>query len=157
MALVVEDGSLVTGANSYITLAEFKTWADSRGIDYGTDYTLEQNILRATDYFERLHFIGWKTNETQPLQWPRVEALIDGYYVDSTEIPKEVKVAIYEATVAQIQGNSQLNTQDRRTISETVGDISITYAANSENRTITPALTYALNRLTVPAGAVSRM
>ena len=37
MALVVEDGSIVTGANTYVTVAEFKAWADDRGITYGDD------------------------------------------------------------------------------------------------------------------------
>ncbi|MFW0776261.1 MAG: DnaT-like ssDNA-binding protein, partial [Rickettsiales bacterium] len=30
MALVIEDGSIVSGANSYITVAEYSTWADAR-------------------------------------------------------------------------------------------------------------------------------
>jgi len=98
MALVIEDGSVVANANSYITVAEFKDWADARGITYGTDQAVEQAILRAMDWFERQFFIGNKANENQPLQWPRTEALIDGYYADATEIPKEVTTALYEAT-----------------------------------------------------------
>jgi protease II len=94
MALIVEDGSLVANANSYITLAEYKAWADARGLTYSADdTTVEQQILRAMDYLERIEYIGNKANENQPLQWPRTEALIDGYYADATEIPKEVKTA----------------------------------------------------------------
>jgi hypothetical protein len=156
MALVVEDGSVVSGANSYVTLTEFKTWADNRGIDYGTDYVLEQKILRAMDFLERQPFIGEKANEEQLLQWPRVEAVIDGYYVDATEVPTEVKKALYEATVVEIQGYSELNTQDRRTVMEKIGDITVQYASNSDNRTITPALTFALSKIVNSAYLVSR-
>lgn len=157
MALVIEDGSVVANANSYITVAEFKAWADSRGITYGTDEAVEQAILRAMDWFERQFFIGNKANENQLLQWPRTEALIDGYYADATEIPKEVKVALYEATKVQLDGYSELNEQDRKTITEKVGDISVTYAENSNNRTVTPALTFAMNRIAAPAGMVTRV
>jgi len=156
MALVVEDGSVVSGANSYVTLTEFKTWADSRGIDYGTDYVLEQKILRAMDFLEHQAFIGEKANEDQPLQWPRVEAVIDGYYVDATEVPTDVKKALYEATVVEILGYSELNTQDRRTVMEKIGDITVQYASNSDNRTITPALTFALSKIVNSGYLVSR-
>ena len=157
MALVIEDGSVVANANSYITVAEYKSWADSRGITYGTDEAVEQGILRAMDWFERQFFIGNKANENQLLQWPRTEALIDGYYADATEIPKEVKTALYEATKVELDGYSELNTQDRKTIREQVGDISVQYAENSENRVITPSLTFAMNRIVAPAGMVSRV
>jgi len=158
MALVIEDGSVVANANSYVTLAEFKSWADSRDISYNADDdVVEAQILRAMDYFERLFFIGNKANENQPLQWPRTEALIDGYYADATEIPKEVKIALYEATVVEAAGNSELETQGRKTLRERVGDIEVEYAENSENRTITPALQYALNRIVQPAFQVMRV
>jgi len=157
MALVVEDGSLVAGANTYITLAEFKAWADDRGISYGTDDAVNKQIYRAMDYFERLQFIGNKANENQPLQWPRTEALIDGYYADATEIPPQVKIAVYEAVLVEAAGDSELETQDRRTIREKVGDIEVQYAENSSNRKITPALQYALNKIVLPAFQVLRV
>ena len=157
MTLIIEDGSVVANANSYITVAQFKDWADSRGITYGTDQEVEQGILRAMDWFERQFFIGNKANENQPLQWPRTEALIDGYYADATEIPKEVITALYEATKVELDGNSQLNNEDRRTIREQVGDISVEYAENSNNRITTPALTFAMNRIVAPAVMVSRV
>ena len=158
MALVIEDGSVVSGANSYVTLAEFKAWADARDITYNADdNALEAQILRAMDYLERLFFIGNKANENQPLQWPRTEALIDGYYADATEIPKEVKTALYEATVVEAAGYSELENQSRKTLRERVGDIEVQYADNSENRTITPALQYALNRIVQPAFQVLRV
>lgn len=157
MALVVEDGSVVAGANTYVTLAEFKAWADDRGITYGTDAAVTQSIYRAMDYLERLQFIGNKANENQPLQWPRTEALIDGYYADATEIPTPVKLALYEAIVVEAAGNSELEVQDRKTIREKIGDIEVQYADNSENRKITPALQYALNKIVQPALQVLRV
>jgi len=157
MALVIEDGSIVSGANSYVTLDEYRAWANLRGITASdSDAVLERYVLRAMDYFEQLLFIGNKANENQLLQWPRTEALIDGYYADATEIPNQVKRAIYEAIKVEADGYSELNNQERRTIREKIGDIEIQYADNSENRTITPALTSALSKLVQPANLVSR-
>ena len=69
MALVVEDGSVVSGANSYITLADYRAWANARGISASdSDTVLERYVLRAMDYFEQLVFIGNKANENQLLQ-----------------------------------------------------------------------------------------
>lgn len=156
MALVQEDGSVVTGANTYVTLAEYKAWADDRGITYGTDAAVTQQIYRAMDYIESLRFIGDKANENQPLQWPRLGAVVDGYEVDGTEIPSQLKLAVYEAIKAEADGNSELAALDRRTISESVGDISVTYASNSSSRKTTPALTFALRKLIAPAMGVIR-
>ena len=156
MALVQEDGSVVTGANTYVTLAEYKAWADDRGITYGADAAVTQQIYRAMDYIESLRFIGDKANENQPMQWPRLGAIIDGYEVDGNEIPNLLKLAVYEAIKVEADGYSELAALDRRTISESVGDISVTYADNSSSRTVTPALTKALRKLVAPAIEVIR-
>jgi hypothetical protein len=158
MALVVENGSVVSGANSYITASEFRDWAFDRGITIAeSDQAIERYILRAMDYFETLNFIGNKANENQPLQWPRTEALIDGYYADATEIPVQVQRALYETTKVEIDGYSQYNTIDRRTIREKVGDIEVEYASNSESRIMTPALTASLAKIILGATSVSRV
>ena len=48
MALVIEDGSGVTGANSYVTAQNYDDWATARGISHThSDTQLEQFILRA--------------------------------------------------------------------------------------------------------------
>jgi len=156
MALVVEDGSNVSGANTYVTLAEFKAWADERGITYDNDAKVTQHIYRAMDFIERQNFQGRKANETQPLQFPRTDVIIDGYYVDANEIPKELKIALYEQINIEHLGYSNLATVDRRTISESIGDISVTYANNSSSKTDTPALTYALKKLIISPQTVTR-
>ena len=116
MSLVVEDGSIVSGANTYVSLNAYKSFANLRGLTVGTDAAITQAIFRAMDFFERQTFIGRKATESQPLQWPRTEAMIDGYYADANEIPNDVKLALYEAIFVQESGNSQLNTEERKTL-----------------------------------------
>jgi len=156
MALVVEDGTLVSGADSYVTLAEFKAWADKRGVTYGTDSAVTQQIYRAMDYIEGLNFIGEKSDENQALQWPRDQVVIDGYYIDSDEMPNELKVAVYESIKAELDGDSRMTASDRRTISEKVGDLQVTYANNADVKRSIPAVTRALRKLIRPMAMVSR-
>lgn len=156
MALVVEDGTLVSGADSYVTLAEFKAWADKRGVTYGTDSVVTQQIYRAMDYIESLNFIGEKSDENQALQWPRDQVVIDGYYIDSDEMPNELKVAVYESIKAEIDGDSRMTASERRTISEKVGDLQVTYASNADVKRSIPAVTRALRKLIRPMAMVSR-
>lgn len=156
MALIVEDGTGVSGANTYVSLNDFKSWADDRGITYGNDAAVTQQIYRAMDYIESLNFLGFKANEDQALQWPRYEVYIDGYSVDGTEIPNQLKLAVYEAIKVEIDGYSEMNPVDRKTISETVGDISVTYTSNSASKTTTPALSFAVRKLTRSGFGISR-
>ena len=108
------------------------------------------------DYIESLNFLGFKANEDQALQWPRYEVYIDGYSVDGTEIPNQLKLAVYEAIKVEIDGYSEMNPIDRKTISETVGDISVTYTSNSASKTTTPALSFAVRKLTRSGFGISR-
>lgn len=156
MAIVVEDGTLVSGANSYITLAEFKAWADDRGITYGADSLLSQQLYRSHDYFEGLKFKGLKADENQAMQWPRDQVLIDGYAVDSNEIPKEVKTALYELIKLEIDGDSKLSPSEREVTSEQVDSIKITYKDNAGMKRSTPALERALRKLVLPFSEVTR-
>jgi len=156
MALIVEDGSLVSNANSYISVADYIAWADARGFAYDALPALEHKILRAMDFVESLDFIGEKSIETQALQWPRDYVFIDGYSIESDQIPKEVKIAVYEATKIEIDGDSKMTATERETLSEQIGDISVTYASSAGMKRQTPALTKALRKLTHPEGYVSR-
>lgn len=109
MALIVEDGSVVTGANSYLTLAELREWATSRGVVFPTDDAeLEVLALKAIDYLESLYskYKGSMVEPgVQPLQWPRSDVNLYGVYLPSNEIPVAVKRAQYEAAAASLQGD----------------------------------------------------
>jgi hypothetical protein len=157
MALTVENGTLVANANSYVSVGDYIAWADARGLTYPSYPQIEQKILRAMDYIESRHFVGQKHEETQALQWPRDYVFIDGYSVESNEIPKELKIAVYEAVKIEIDGDSKLTASERETVSEKIGDISVTYKSGSGMKRNTPALTNALRKLIRPIGEVNRL
>jgi len=98
MALIIENGSIVAGANSYVTAAEARAFATARGITLdASDAVVEAQLVRAMDYLEaqRASYQGYKTDpETQELQWPRTGVVIDcKYSVPENSIPKELKHA----------------------------------------------------------------
>ena len=102
MTLTVEDGSKVASANTYVSDAEYVAYAAARDKTIGADATAREiEIIKSMDFIEghRDRFKGDKSAQTQALQWPRYNVLIDGYYVDSDSIPDELKNAQMEAAI----------------------------------------------------------
>jgi len=90
MSLIIEDGSGVAGANSYVSLIDARAILALRGQDLDVDDVVaEQQLFSASDYIEafRARFQGRKTNDAQSMQWPRIWVLIDNVVVDRTTIP----------------------------------------------------------------------
>ena len=93
MALIVEDGSGVAGANSYVSLAEFRAFASLGGFTIPPDDAAAESWLwraaRKMDLFR--DWKGDKANSTQGLQWPRENVYdADGELVPSTSIPRDI-------------------------------------------------------------------
>ena len=89
MALIIEDGSLVTGAVSYVTETELDDHAVAVGMALSGDKS--QLLLRASIFMETIHFSGTKLTSTQRMQWPRTGVKLDGFAVAVNEIPQLVK------------------------------------------------------------------
>ena len=155
MTLIVENGTVVTNADSYVSVTDYTTWAAARAIEYDAS-AVEAQILRAMDYIETLRFIGQKSTKGQALQFPRVGVVIDGYELAYNEIPTQLKRAVYESVKAESEGASQLANIERRTLSEKVGEIAVQYAENSDSTTSVIAINKALYKLLAPVFAVSR-
>jgi len=93
--LVIEDGTVVAGANSYYTLASADDYFDTRGNSTWVDYDEDAKIyamIKACQYMENLNWKGVKSLSDQELVWPRIGMEDeDGYAIDSDEIPKRIK------------------------------------------------------------------
>lgn len=144
MALIIEDGTKVTGANSYVTTSELTAYATARGIIITGD--LEQLLLQSMDYVESLDFIGYKSDRDQALQWPRYEVWIDGYQINSDAIPKELKNGQMEVALAVDAGNSPLADIPRTEQSVTVGPLAVTYN-QGQTTTIVRKISASLRKL----------
>ena len=148
-ALVVETGSQSTTANSYITLANYKTYRDDRYGDphSNSDDSLTRFIFRAMSYFESLPFKGSKASDEQALQFPRSGLMVDGYGINSNEIPVEVLESLYEIVFSYEQGNGIDEPIKKSSLKEKIGDIEVEYKSSSADRTLSPTVTNAIRKL----------
>jgi len=95
---VQDDTGTVSGANAYITEAEFLQYWENHGVDYSakTSDELQVAIIRGTEYVDqRFRYQGVKLTEGQSTEWPRDDVTdCRGDYVDG--VPQEVKDATAE-------------------------------------------------------------
>lgn len=72
-ALIIEDGSVVAGANSYVTAQEIVDYAALRGVTIANDEDqVDILAIKAMDYLNTLCYIGELVEPgVQPLPWPR--------------------------------------------------------------------------------------
>jgi hypothetical protein len=113
MALVIVATPGSASANSFVTLAEWTTYIESRlnvGAFAGTDDTNNRALAEATRELSALPYQGERATATQALAWPRayapdpdapLSAVVDPvdpwvvYFADDV-IPERMKRATYE-------------------------------------------------------------
>jgi len=133
VTFIIEDGTIVTNANSYVTLAEIKAYATARNITLGTDPVIESQSVLAVDYLEskRTQYQGSKVSELQELQFPRYNVKIDGFDIAETAIPNNLKKAQCQLIVEQANGGVLMPTQLEAAVKkEVVGPIETEYAVS---------------------------
>jgi hypothetical protein len=105
MTLSVNSNPLDTSCNSYVSLAEADTYtADivmqpSRQDTWDNldDDVKARYVVNATRLLDNLaQWVGDKYSRDQRLKWPRINACIDGFLLDSTIVPEQVKWATIE-------------------------------------------------------------
>jgi len=103
MTIIVEDGSGIENANSYVSASDVTAYCTAMNYtDWNTpDDSDNVNgcILRAMRFIEANSFIGVKTQTTNDLEWPREDAYErNGLLFEDDIIPHKVKNAVCEAT-----------------------------------------------------------
>ena len=141
MALVVEDGTAKTDAESYISVADAGTRHTAFGNTAwtGTDAVKEAALRRATAYMlqayrERWH--GYRKTATQALDWPRsfvyLEPFVHGavgaypYLVDDTTVPDEIANACADLALRALSDDLNADLA-RGIIREKVGPLETEY------------------------------
>lgn len=117
MALVIENGSLVAGANSYVSVADCRAYAAARQSTLPVDNTaVEAALIVAMDYLESLRadYQGSKVEPTQALQWPRTGVVIDGTAWPADAIPPELRNAQCQLAIEGAAGTDLMPTSDGR-------------------------------------------
>lgn len=114
MAVIVEDGTIIVGANSFVSLARAKEYNVERGRSLtGSDDVIEGQIVLACDYIKLREpdIIGFRTyGRLQELPFPRENLYVHGEYLPSIEIPQEIQNAQCELVWVINQGIDILRT-----------------------------------------------
>lgn len=143
--IVVEDGTGKTDSNSYISEADFSTYANDRGVTIsGTASIL---LVQAMDYIEQQKYKGIKNSSSQALQFPRSGVVIDGYIQDSDSIPQLLRDAQCEVAIAIDSGNNPLSNVERVLKRTKVGSIELEYSDGSRDTVYLSAVENKLTKL----------
>lgn len=156
MTLLVEDGTLVDGAESYISVEYADMYFANRGVSTWSILNTtekEQALRRATDYMLARYRGRWKGSKVkyaQALDWPRVGVTPDDsenpislpsgysygyrYVIPYTTLPEEVKKVCAEYALRAAAG-PLLDDQTQKVLQETVGPITTKYDSNSPAHT----------------------
>ena len=150
MTIIVENGSIVSGANSYVTDAELTAYAAARGVTLTG--TAELLLVKAMDYLATLEdsWQGSRVSAAQSLAWPRQGVSLYGFAVASDAIPQSLKdgqcqLAI-DADTQDLMPNVAANATGS-VIREKVDVIEVAYSEGSGN---TQPVFTAANRILKP-------
>lgn len=81
MALIVEDGTGLTNATSFVSRADYIAWAASRGVTIADTEATDVELVKAVDYIVSQCWKGTPTVEGQALPFPRHVENLDGTLV----------------------------------------------------------------------------
>lgn len=161
MALIVEDGTIVAGAESYITVADATAYFAARGnatwAAVASDIVREQLLRKATDYMVARYGLRWKgerVSEDQLLDWPRSCAYANGFEIDADSVPLKVRHACAELAVRASDAELQPDV-GAQVKQEVVGPISVTYADGARQSDTFKAVDSMLNAYLKGMGAVT--
>jgi len=106
MALTLETGAVVNGADSYVSRANLITYAASRGTVVENSEDTDEHLRKAFDYIDSLEprLKGGRLNYSYASAFPRENLILDGYAWDSDEIPRQVTQLQYELALDLIAG-----------------------------------------------------
>lgn len=109
MTLIVEDGTGLATAESYLSVADATTYITNYVLSSGTWLTTattaekEKALRIASKYIDIQYHSRWKgyrTNDAQALDWPRYEVYdADDYLIASDELPQRLLQATAEMAI----------------------------------------------------------
>lgn len=165
MAFIVEDGTGLTNATSYVSVSDaIAYFADSGNqawVGKEGDPLLEQALVRATRYIDneyRGRWLGVKASSAQALAWPRTQVIDgDGYTV--TGLPVAVIAATCEAADVERATPGALSAPLDRGGAikrEKAGPVEVEYMDTAARRTVYSAINGLLCGLIVSGLKVMR-
>jgi len=154
VSLTVEDGTGLSTADSYISTADALTYHAAMGNTAwaaATEAAQEIALRRAAQYLDtEYRFRGTRRNNTQALEWPRVD-YEDGYRLEAWPVVA-IENAACEAALRALSDTLRADVSTDQITEETVGPITIKYASKS-GQTRYPVVTALLRRYIIGGGS----
>lgn len=155
--LIIEDGTGVSNANSYASVAECRAYAGLRGLAMpADDSAVEVLLVKGADYLETFEskYKGTKTQAAYALAWPRALVFMFNAHtpLPETTIPSQLKAAQCQLASDQYgtDGTDGISLQPAGTgqqvISEKV-DVLETHYSDTHSSSVLPVLNKALGIL----------
>lgn len=124
MALIVEDGSGLSTAEAYASVAEADAYLTVRSnpAAWTSSSTAQKEaaLRAATDYLEAVAGVRWRGTRyasTQRLSWPRDGVWLDGNVLERATLPRLLKEACIEAAArARSETNGLLPDESERNV-----------------------------------------
>lgn len=114
MPLIVEDGSIVPNADSYVSLADARALAANYGLSLPEDDTAAEAALRNGAVYVGLvesQMCGRRVSAAQSLAYPRTGVTLNGFPVANNVIPSQliraqIIAGVTYGTGVDVRGNS---------------------------------------------------
>lgn len=92
MAIIVENGNLVAGANSYLTRADYIAYSASLGVTIPDNESADIELIKAGEFInaQESSLIGCKVSRDQTTAYPRYDLIVEGFSWSGNEIPRQV-------------------------------------------------------------------
>lgn len=158
MVFVVENGSGLPDANSYVSVIEADAYHADRGNTAwtGADAVKQTALVRATDYIEQIYSERWQgapMSMSQALVWPRGGVA----NTPSDIVPVRLKQAVCQLALEAVSGIDLNPTLDRAVKKEKVGPLETEYMDNASVGEVRPAIDGLLRALLRGVGLNGRV
>lgn len=147
--MIVENGTGLTDANSYVSVEFADDYFSARGVSEWDNLETEkkeQLLIKATDFIDCIYqWKGKKEFESQALRFPRVN-LRDYEGMEIKGIPSCLKQAVCDASLLANSGELfETAEQNGDVVSETITTLSFTYANKGSRKTTSTTLYDSIN------------
>lgn len=139
MTLIVETGSGLINADSYVSLADANTYTGATFFSgkwsTQTDTDKEKLLRTATAYLDSFYdYKGVKVFPSASLRWPRSQVLDrDGNEVSSLSVPVAVKNAVIEMAIYLVENNLLQESESKGIQSVKVDAVEIAFERSEKN------------------------
>jgi hypothetical protein len=161
--MIVEDGSIVAGANSLCSIAfadAFLLSINSTGWAVLSTGAKENALVNATLYLESQYIGKWNgaiVNTDQPLSHPRVGLSVDGRYVSSTIVHPIVQQAVSLLASYNAAGTELASNTGRVEKSVKIGPLQFDYEPGQMDKTTFTLVEGLLSPLVNSGGGANSM